>query len=368
MNPRLKSLLDDLAGRIDDDRRRQSAERFRRTLAWQEVDRPAVVISFPYPADAPFQPFPHREIFDDPEKMLFNELLSAFNLSIALDHDVGSDLPWTVRANFGTVLIASMFGCHVEQHDDNPPWIVHQPGQEIPLTRIVEIDPRDTSAGWIPRAVRTMEAYHEILAGWPELQQRIAIVQPDLQGPFDNLDLISGSGVMLDLMTDPPAVAAALAHLAEAQVYLAEYLDQWTTEPEPGYCHQHGVTLAGEILLRNDSCIMVSPEMYRDQIAPYDRRVIEARGGGALHACGRLDHLADVILDLPGVTGLDLGQPQLNEIDSIYARAHRRAISLLRVQVSPEELGSGAAFERFPTGAVLLCPAESFDQARGLVG
>lgn len=367
MNPRLASLLDDLAGRIDDDRRRRSDERFRRTLNWEVVDRPAVVISFPYPAEAPYQPFPHREMFDDPEKMLYNELVSAFSLSIALDHEVGSDLPWTVRANFGTVLIASMFGCRIEQHDENPPWVVHEPGREIPIRQIVEIDPRDMTAGWIGRAAATMQAYHDILAGWPELQRRIAIVQPDLQGPFDNLDLISGSGVMLDLLTDPSAVEAALAHLAEAQIRLAEHLDQWTTEPQAGYCHQHGIVLKGQILLRNDSCIMVSPEMYREQIAPHDRRVIEARGGGSIHACGRLDHLIDDILALPGVEGLDLGQPLLNDIDSIYERARQRKIPLLRVEVSPEELRSGEAARRFPTGAVLRCPAESFEQARTLL-
>ena len=63
--------------------------------------------------------------FDDAEKMLFNELVCAFDTSIALRDRVGDDLPLTIRANFGTVLIASMFGAAAEQIGDNPPWIRH---------------------------------------------------------------------------------------------------------------------------------------------------------------------------------------------------------------------------------------------------
>jgi hypothetical protein len=36
--------------------------------------------------------------------------------------------------------------------------------------------------------------------------------------------------------------------------------------------NQHGVMIKGNILLRNDTCIMVSPEMYRGQIAPQRRK------------------------------------------------------------------------------------------------
>ncbi|MBA7535524.1 hypothetical protein ES705_27782 [subsurface metagenome] len=46
-------------------------------LKWQEVPRLPLIVSYPYPEDAKFQPFPHGQVFDDPEKMLFNQLISA---------------------------------------------------------------------------------------------------------------------------------------------------------------------------------------------------------------------------------------------------------------------------------------------------
>lgn len=366
MNDHLSRLLEHLCRTLDAGRQAKTTQRYQRALGFQTVDRPPVVVSFPYPPDATFQPYPHREVFDDPEKMLFNELVHAFSLSLLLNDQIGCDLPATVRANFGTVLIASMLGAAVEQHDDNPPWIVHPPGEEVTLEQVLDVDPTDVTRGWVPRAAERMQAYHDLLAPYPELRERIAIVLPDLQGPFDNLELICGSGIFLQLVTAPQTVEAAMERVAAAQVAAFNHLREWTTEPQPGFCRQHGVMLKGNILLRNDSCIMVSAEMYRQQIAPHDARVLRDCGGGGLHACGCADHLAEEFLALPGVEGIDLGQPELNDVDALYDKARSKRIPLLRMTVSPEEVRSGRFAERFPTGAVLLCRAGGFDEACSL--
>ena len=36
---------------------------------------------------------------------------------------IDDDLPYTIRANFGTGIIASMFGARIEQLGENPPWV-----------------------------------------------------------------------------------------------------------------------------------------------------------------------------------------------------------------------------------------------------
>jgi hypothetical protein len=359
----LHNLLEHLSATLDVGRQAAVAARYQLSLDWQPVDRPPLVISYPVPVAARFQPFPHREIFDDPEKMLYNELVCGFSTSIALRSEIGDDLPLTVRANFGTVLMASMFGAVVEQTGDNPPWIVHHEEAEIGLAQIAAADPQDFSRGWIPRAAATMQAYHDLLGEFPELKKLIRIVLPDLQGPFDNLELVRGSNVFAELVTDPEAVERALATLATAQINLARHFGQWTTEPQAGYLHQHAVMLKGHILLRNDCCIMVSPEMYREQIAPHDERVLRELGGGAIHSCGQVGHLVDDWLALPSLRALDLGQPEMNDLDSIYAKARAKQIPLIRVAVSEAEIASGAAWRRFPTGVVLIHRAPDFAAA-----
>jgi len=149
MNDPLQSLLQFLSKEVDDACRDDVDVRILGALNWEPVDRPPLVVTYPFPEDAPFRPYPHREILDT---------------------------------------------C-------------------------------------------------------PELKRAIRIVLPDLQGPFDNLELIRGS---------------------------------------------------------------------------------EA----------------------------------LNDVETIYAKAAANRIALIRVAVSEEELVSGRAREQFPTGAVLIHRAESFESAR----
>ena len=52
-------------------------------------------------------------------------MVHACATSIACRDRIDDDLPCAIRANFGPVLIASMFGVRVEQIDDNPPWVRH---------------------------------------------------------------------------------------------------------------------------------------------------------------------------------------------------------------------------------------------------
>ena len=147
MNAHLHRLLDHLSATLDGCRWKETDTRYRRALNFEPVGRPPLVVTYPYPQDTPFQPYAHREIFADPEKMLLNELTHAFDTSVALSPKLEDDLPWTVRANFGTVLIASLFGACVEQVEDNPPWVVPKDDERISLEQIAETDPLDFSQG-----------------------------------------------------------------------------------------------------------------------------------------------------------------------------------------------------------------------------
>jgi hypothetical protein len=125
MSAELYELLQVLEDNIDYSVQQNIIECHRKALNWEPMDRLPLVITYPYPWSAPFHPFPHRETFSNPEKMLFNELVHAFDTSVLLHLHVRDDLPYTIRANFGTVVIASILGGKVEQREDMPPWIKH---------------------------------------------------------------------------------------------------------------------------------------------------------------------------------------------------------------------------------------------------
>jgi hypothetical protein len=208
-----------------------------------------------------------------------------------------------------------------------------------------------------------MRAYRDILGSRERLDGLIRVVLPDLQGPLDNLELICGSDIFAALHSNPETVSRALAHLAEAQIAVARQAGRWTTDSSDGFSHQHAVMLRGNVLIRNDSAILVSPGMYNDMVAPHDARVFGALGGGGIHSCGSLDRHAGAFLDVPDMTCIDFGQPELNDVDVVYSCARERRIPLIRVRVSEPELVSGSVMERFPTGVVLVHEADSLSEA-----
>lgn len=172
---------------------------YRRALRWEAVERLPISLTYPLPSSSPFKLFPHHEVFDDPEKMLFNELVHAFETSIVCHNEVGDDLPWTIRANFGTGVIASVFDAKIEQVEDNPPWT--RPYESLDaFQQVFDCDPLDFSRGWCPRVIDRYQFYHAALAGYPRLRQAVRRVIPDLQGPMDTAELLRGSEIYADLI------------------------------------------------------------------------------------------------------------------------------------------------------------------------
>jgi hypothetical protein len=366
MNARLAALLRRLADTVDLAREQEIASRHQAALSYEPVDRLPLVVSYPLSADDPWQPYPHSEVFDDPEKMLFNELVSAWDTHLVCRPLVGDDLPATIRANFGTVLVASAFGARAERVEDNPPW-VRPFASRAELAAALARGPVDLTAGWLPRVVERYRFYRDVLARYPPLPQVIWLVLPDLQGPVDTLEMLCGSALYADLIVDPEFVAHALDTVAAAQITLTRQLAPLLNDGPAGFSHQHGFMIRGQILLRGDSAIMVSPRMYRRQLAPHDERVLAALGGGGIHSCGNFMHNVGAMLELPSLRCLDFGQSQLNDVDAIYAQARERRIALLRVQTTAEELRRGDIGQRFPTGVALLHAAPSLDAARAIV-
>ena len=362
----LKKLLDHLSATLDARRQDEIEQLHRKALAWEPVKQLPLLLTFPIPAESPFQPYPHSQVFDDPEKMLYNELVYATETSIACRDLIDDDLPLTIRVNFGTVLVASMFGACIEQVGDNPPWGRHFKTIDE-FRAVLDIDPLDFNRGWCPRVVERYQFYRDTLSAYPELADVVHLVLPDLQGPLDTAELLRGSEIYVDLYTDPNLITKVLDTMARAQIGLARHLSSYTSDGKDGFSHQHVTVIRGNILIRNDSTINISPAMYRKHVAPHDEMVLRELGGGGIHTCGKTEHNIDEFFTLPSIRCLDLGQPELNDIDAIYAKAQPRKIGIDRVRATRAELVTGRVMERFPTGVSLVYKAETLTDAQVVV-
>jgi len=363
MLKQLEKILHTLEDRIDPDQQQKIEKNLIQSFNWEPIDRLPLRCTFPYPKSNDIHPFPHCEIFDNPEKMLFNELVHAFDTSIFLHSEIQDDLPYTIRANFGTVIIASLFGGKVEQRGNNPPWVKHFESTEE-FKSVLERDPYDFSQGICPKVIERYKYYGDVLNNYPKLKQCIKLVLPDLQGPLDTLELLRGSKVYEDFIMEPEMTERGLYLMSLAQVGFARHLQSFITDSYDGFSHQHATAIKGNILIRNDSAIMISPEMYAQQVAKHDEFVLKEMGGGGIHSCGKIDFNIPGIFRLSSLQCFDFGQSHLNDTDRVYALAKERNIALLRIKADKVELLSGRIQQRFPTGVSLIYEADSLEDAK----
>jgi uroporphyrinogen decarboxylase len=90
----------------------------------------------------------------------------------------------------------------------------------------------------------------------------------------------------------------------------------------------------------DDSCQLLSPQMYEEFVAPYHRRLVDrfsAGGVSGIHMCGRVAHLIPTIWRLFHPKQWDLGYP----IDPLWAKEKVGEDCVLMGNVSPLLLAKG---------------------------
>ena len=140
--------------------------------------------------------YPIEEAINDPAKMLVNELIHG-QASVTEWLQIKDDRPLQVRPDFGIGLIASVFGAAPQVVDNNPPWIppLFTDDIENNIENMLDsFEPgRSVERSWIPRVSETLGFYHSALKNYPSVSAAMAVVMPDLQGPFDTAAMLWGS-------------------------------------------------------------------------------------------------------------------------------------------------------------------------------
>jgi hypothetical protein len=124
--------------------------------------------------------------------------------------------------------------------------------------------------------------------------------------------------------------------------------------------------MKGKILLRNDSVIMIDPQMYIDMISRFDERILTHFGGG-IHSCGKIEKIVARYIELPSIQCVDFGQSELNDVSRVYATVSKKKIPLLRIMATENELLSGAIASKYPTGANIVFRANSLEHAKAVI-
>ena len=361
----LTGLLEWLEEHIDLAHAAAVEERHVKALEWQPLDRPPV--SYCAPVAEPFAVYPYAEAFRDPVRMLINELVGPYAAmgttpSIINSVLVRDDYPLQIRAFYGVGLFVSLFGVESEPVGDSFPWVRPVGLQE--LHRIVTHGVPELRGGLFQRALDTMAFYREALAPYPRCCQAIHITQPDLQGPFEDAAHLWGSEIFTAFYDCPGFLRDLLDVLAETYVAACRRVAAESTQTaRAGYIYLHFGLFKGGALLKDDSCVMLSPELYRAFVQPVNSKVLQALGGGGIHWCGRGDQWRPDVLDTPGLTCLDWGNPAMLDLPAWAAALKERRIPVGRMEWTASDFVKMQPVRLFPTGASLALVLDDIGRA-----
>ena len=235
-----------------------------------------------------------------------------------------------VRTNYGTGILSSLFGAEIF----TMPYGMNTLPTTRPLSgtedikRLLDKGVPSLDGGFGKRVFEMGEYFAEAFSRRPKLRKYVPVYHPDLQGPLDICELMWG-GEMFYAMYDEPELVHRLLRLV-TDTYAA-FLDRWyRLFPSDGVksTHWNRLYYRGRILLRCDSAMNLSPELYAEFALPYDAELLRHFGGGAMHFCGRGDHYIGLLGGIPELTAVNLSQPHLNDMEKIYQNTVDRGIVL----------------------------------------
>jgi len=320
MNKLLKEKLMQLTDIIDPDHIRNTEALQGKLWAFKPLERIPVVTIGVFPQEFPL--YPHDEAFKDPEKILYNQLLSAYVGAIMKD-----DRAFVVRAEYGPVILSSLFGMEYIV-DKVCSWGVGLKDRDK-IKEIIKKGVPDVTKGLAGKALKTMEYFKYCLNKFG-LDRYIHIAQCDTQSAIDLTWMIWGDNFYTAMIDDPDLVHQMLDLLTgtiisfiNKEKKIIDFGNQWFYHLNPS------------IRVVDDIAISLSPKMYEEFVKPYNERIFKSVGNkGFIHYCGHLLQNLHPMLHSEGLYGIEIGGentassiPQFT-LENVWRQAYEHKIPL----------------------------------------
>lgn len=324
MNDKIKLLLEDIENRIDP----ETEEDYNRQ--WEEF------LNVGFTGDI-FKP--NRKI-KSPQtvgkhNININDAIADYDLMMlsqlqGVSNSLNSSTPLCLRANYGTGIMSSLFGLDI--------FIMPRETNTLPTTiplndtdRIREIVAEnniDINVSFGKKTFEMGEYFVDTFKHYPKIKKYVEIYHPDLQGPLDICELVWGSEVFYQLYDDPGLVHQLLNIICDAYT---RFINKWfDIVGQPKEINAHwSLKMKGSLMLRDDSAMNLSPEMYEEFGYQYDNILLNRFNGGAVHFCGRGDHYINILSQAKKLTAINMSQPHLNDMEKIYNNTVDKGIKII---------------------------------------
>jgi len=268
-------------------------------------------------------PFTFDQMWNDYGAMLLNELKPVYE-SVRLK----DDKVFSIRPNLSQLVLPSLFGAQGSFYllDEDSMPSVHKPPTREELEKRVDGE-IDFKEHWtIIKYLEIIDCWKDLLKNYPKLKTTLHFTLPDLQGPFNLYFILRGSDAYTDLYTDPVFVHKTMKRITEVLIDVTNYLSDYIGQKETGFYWNY--TFPGKVRNVDDNSVLVSREHYLEFILPYNKLLFKSCGGGIHHYCGKGDHLIDLIMEMEGAYGINFGNPELQNWDSLYNKSleHKKVL------------------------------------------
>jgi len=236
-----------------------------------------------------------------------------------------------VRCNYGTGILPSLFGVEpflMARNLDTLPTNRALRGGTDAIKSLLDRGLVDIKTGLGGRVLEMGEYFGSLFKTYPKTQRHVHIYHPDLQGPMDVCELVWGSGLFLALVDESSLVKDFFQLITETYV---GFMNAWRNVVpfQNGYAVHWSMLHQGHIMLRDDSAMNLSPEMFAEFILPFDQRLLAEFQGGALHFCGKGDHFVPLACMMKGLYAINMSQPEYNQMETIFQHTVDQGILLL---------------------------------------
>ena len=293
----LKRILDYCESIIDVEKINKKIQKQKNCLRFEPLESVCVKIDYP---NKTFTRYTMQETHDDFAKMMVNELIGALS-HIESDSD---GIPM-IRANYGVGILPSAFGVNCRIVNDSMPWcdsVGREGAQKILLKGMPDI-----GAGFGQKVLDAYAFFKEQLSAYPKCKQAIKLYHPDYQGAFDIAHLIFGADIYWELYDDPDFVCDLMQLISQTYVRNLKFIKQLIQDETEGYVYHWGHLFPGSVVLRDDSAVNLSKDMYNEFIAPFNNQILSEFGSGSVHFCGRADQWVFEMAKQPKILGYNVG-------------------------------------------------------------
>ena len=261
--------------------------------------------------------FPITQTYDDPEKMLYNELVQAGEFGSVLNSVImKDDYPFQIRSNHGVVIMHNLVGGPYTLKEGATPW-ADQAGSISEYRRKWEDKPL-TCIRTCREVIETYQYYADRLSDYPSAESLYGCA-------FLICRAIQHSGIALGndifmIYDHPDDIHWLLDRITSAYIEFYKNTRPLTNgfTPDGNGSYVMGAIFPGKVLLKEDtSSACLSDDQILEFCNPYNKRIADELGPISIHYCGRSLPFHHTVYTIPGLRGVNFGDPDKQDIADV---------------------------------------------------